>query len=299
MIEFRDVEARRGGCTALRAEELTIRSGTTCLVGPNGSGKSTLLHLIAGLITPSAGTITRLARATQNTRAGLAYVLQSQHMSPHLPVTAREIVALGVAPSVGPFRRIGREEKRRIDDAMERLEITDLANRHVSAMSGGQRQRVLIAQGLAQGADILLLDEPVAGLDIASIAAIRRVIDGERDAGRTVIVATHDLGEAAEADHVVLLDGCVIASGAPSDVLTPSNLREAYYGRILDLDGVAVALDDGAHHDHHGHSHEQGHSHDHDTHPETHDHSARDRDEPNGQTQSGSRDGQPQSGQRP
>lgn len=278
LIEFRDVEARRGGCVALRAERLTIRTGTTCLVGPNGSGKSTLLHLIAGLITPSAGSIsfreTSAAHATESADRGLAYVLQSQHMSPHLPVTAREIVTLGVAPSVGPFRRIGRAERQRIDDAMERLEITDLANRHVSDMSGGQRQRVLIAQGLAQGADILLLDEPVAGLDIVSIAAIRRVIEGEREAGRTVIVSTHDLSEAAAADHAVLLDGCVIASGSPLDVLTPTNLREAYYGRILDLDGVAVALDDGAHHDHDGY--EQGHSHDHDTHPETHDHSSRD-----------------------
>jgi len=270
LIEFRDVEARRGGCVALKAEHLTIRTGTTCLVGPNGSGKSTLLHLIAGLITASSGTIERSGMPGRASRGGLAYVLQSQHMSPHLPVTAREIVSLGVAPSVGPFRRIGREERQRIDDAMDRLEISDLAHRHVSELSGGQRQRVLIAQGLAQGADMLLLDEPVAGLDIASIATIRRVVDDERDAGRTVIVATHDLGEAAAADHAVLLDGCVIASGAPREVLTPSNLREAYYGRILDLDGVAVALDDGAHHDHdHGTA---GHSHDHDTHPETHEH---------------------------
>lgn len=233
------------------------------------------MHLIAGLITPSGGEITIRGRSVGPSRPDLAYVLQSQHMSPHLPVTAREIVTLGVAPSVGPFRRIGRSERRRIDDAMDRLEITDLADRHVSAMSGGQRQRVLIAQGLAQGADILLLDEPVAGLDIVSIAAIRRVIDDERQAGRTVVVATHDLSEAAAADHAVLLDGCVIASGSPRDVLTPANLREAYYGRILDIDGVAVALDDGAHHDH-GRSHEQGHSHDHDTHPETHDHSGLD-----------------------
>jgi ABC-type Mn2+/Zn2+ transport system ATPase subunit len=271
LIEFRDVEARRGGCVALKAEHLIIRAGTTCLVGPNGSGKSTLLHLIAGLIAPSAGHIERLGTPERGHRNGLAYVLQSQHMSPHLPVTAREIVSLGVAPSVGPFRRIGRTERQRIDDSMERLDIGELANRHVSAMSGGQRQRVLIAQGLAQGADILLLDEPMAGLDIVSTAAIRRVIDGERAAGRTVIVATHDLGEAAVADHAVLLDGCVIASGSPREVLTPANLREAYYGRMLDLDGVAVALDDGAHHDH-DHGAAPGHSHDHDTHPETHDH---------------------------
>jgi ABC-type Mn2+/Zn2+ transport system ATPase subunit len=270
VIEFHQLEARRGGCVALKADHLIIRTGTTCLVGPNGSGKSTLLHLIAGLITPTSGRIDRLGAPERADPSGLAYVLQSQHMSPHLPITAREIVSLGVAPSVGPFRRIGRAERLRIDDAMERLEISDLADRHVSDMSGGQRQRVLIAQGLAQGADMLLLDEPVAGLDIASIAAIRRVIDGERDAGRTVIVATHDLGEAAAADHAVLLDGCVIASGSPRDVLMPTNLREAYYGRMLDLDGIAVTLDDGAHHDHDQDT--PGHSHDHDTHPETHDH---------------------------
>jgi ABC-type Mn2+/Zn2+ transport system ATPase subunit len=249
-VVLRDVEVVRGDRVALSVGCLDIGPGLTTLVGANGSGKTTLLHLLTGLIPARRGEVSVLGQRPAEARRSVAYVLQTHGSADHLPVTAREVVALGRAPSLGPVRRLRAADRDRVTDAMERMEVTDLAHRHLADMSGGQRQRVLIAQGLAQDADVLLLDEPVAGLDLASIDAIRREIEVERAAGRTVIVATHDLGEAARSDHVVLLAGRIVADGPPSDVLTPAHLHDAYAGRLIDLGGHALALDDGSHHEH-------------------------------------------------
>lgn len=248
-IEIHNLTVHRGPNLALQVDALEIPTGITTFVGSNGSGKSTLLHTIAGLL-PDHGAVRIDGRTPLQARASLAYVLQQQHVAAHLPVTAREVVSLGRTPSVGPFRRLRRADREAVAAALSRVDLDDLADRHLTEMSGGQRQRVHIAQGLAQGADYLLLDEPAAGLDIASIADIRRTIDTERDAGRTVIVATHDLEEASESDFVVLLARWVVASGRPADVLTPENLRVAYAGRVLDLGDRIVALDDSLHPEH-------------------------------------------------
>ncbi len=228
----------------LDVEALSLEPGVTALVGPNGSGKSTLLHVIAGLIEPVRGTVI--------VRGGVGYVLQATAVSATLPVTVRETVALARAASLGPFRPLRRADRDAVDDAMRRLDVEDLANRHLAELSGGQRQRVFVAQGLAQHADVLLLDEPVAGLDLPSAERIRDVVEAERAAGRTVVIATHDLAEAARADHAVLVAGRVVAAGPPGEVLTAEHLRVAYGGHLLDLGGGVVALDDGAAHGHHG-----------------------------------------------
>jgi ABC-type Mn2+/Zn2+ transport system ATPase subunit len=249
VIELTDVSVERNHEEVLVVDHLTIPSGYTTLVGPNGSGKSTLLHLIAGLIEPRRGTV-RVADPNQPRHRQIAYVLQSQQTSAQLLVTAGEVVALGRAGMRGAFARRSATDRSTIDDAMERMEVAELANRHVAEMSGGQRQRVFIAQGLAQRAPILLLDEPVAGLDAASVQVIRRAVDDERAAGRTVIVATHDLDEARRADHVVLLSGRVVAVGSSDDVLRPENLRAAYQGRVLDFGDGTISVDDDHHHHH-------------------------------------------------
>ena len=128
-----------------------------------------------------------------------------------------------------------------------------LAGRHLSELSGGQRQRAFVAQGLAQQADLLLLDEPTAGLDVTSTEQIRAVLAAERAAGRTVIVATHDLEDAATSDHVVLLAGRVVAAGPAGRRRSPArNLHAAYRGRLLDVAGDTVLVDDDAHHHDHG-----------------------------------------------
>lgn len=249
-IEIRNLTVQRGTTTALRIDALDIPTGVIALVGPNGSGKSTLLHAISGLL-PDGGAVRIDGRPAAERRNDIAYVLQTQHVASQLPVTAREVVSLGRTPSVGPLRRLRRSDRELIDQALHRMELDDLADRHLTEMSGGQRQRVFIAQGLVQDAEILLLDEPVAGLDLASTARIMAAVAEERERGRTVIVATHDLEEAAEADCSILLAGRVVASGPPAVVLTPANLRAAYAGRVLDLDGHVLAIDDGSHHDHH------------------------------------------------
>lgn len=261
VIEAHGLRVRRGRDIALAVDDLRIGAGITALVGSNGSGKSTLLHTIAGLLEPDAGSLQVLGGSPANRRAQVAYVLQAQHASEHLLVTAGEVVALGRAPRRGPFGRLHADDRALVEQAMRRLEVNDLAHRHLADMSGGQRQRVFVAQGLAQDADILLLDEPVAGLDLASVQGIRGVISAERAAGRTIVVATHDLDEAARADQVVLLNGRVVAAGPPRDVLVPELLREAYGARVLDLGGETLAVDDGVHHDDHEHHHHEHHEH--------------------------------------
>ncbi len=169
-------------------------------------------------------------------------------------VTAREVVTLGRAADIGAFRRLSRRDREIVDEALDRLDLGPLAGRHLAEMSGGQRQRVFIAQGIAQQAPILLLDEPVAGLDATSAERIREVVEHERDEGHLVVVATHDLGYAATTDHTILLAGSLVAAGPPTDVLTPNHLRTAYGARVLDLPGaVPTAVDDAAHH--HGDRH--------------------------------------------
>jgi iron complex transport system ATP-binding protein len=220
--------------------------GVTAVIGPNGSGKSTLLGAIAGLIEPRSGTIEVPARAKGPHR--VAYVLQTTKVNEALPVTVREVVLMGRFASAGAFGRVGRSEDRTaVEEAMDRVGITELANRHLAQLSGGQRQRVFVAQGLAQDHDLLLLDEPLTGVDITSAQAIDEVIHDETRRGCTVVMTTHDLSEAQVADHVVLVGGRVVASGPPEQVLTEEHLLDAYGLSLLHVEQGQVFLDDPAH----------------------------------------------------
>ena len=247
-IRLDAVTVHRGDHKALEVDSLVIGPGITALVGPNGSGKSTMLHAIAGLLR-TTGSLSVGGRSPAAARRGVAYVLQAQHTSEQLLVTAREVVALARSAEIGAFRRLSGKDRRIVDAALEQLDLADLGSRHLAELSGGQRQRVFIAQGIAQRAPILLLDEPVAGLDATSAERIREVIEHERELGHVVVVATHDLAYAMQADHAVLLAGRVVAEGSPSEVLVPAHLREAYGERVLDLaNSGPVAVDDGVHH---------------------------------------------------
>jgi ABC-type Mn2+/Zn2+ transport system ATPase subunit len=217
----------------------------TALIGPNGAGKSTLLHAIAGLLTPRSGELDIPARQH---RGGVAYVLQATHANEHLPITVRETVTMGRYATLGAFGRLRTSDRTAVDRAMEAVAVADLASRPLRDLSGGQRQRAFVAQGLAQDAEVLLLDEPTTGLDLVSRQHILDAIAHERDAGRAVLVSTHDLGDAAAADHLLLLAGRVVASGPPDEVLTESNLASAYGGHLLRVGEQTLILDDHPHH---------------------------------------------------
>ncbi|WP_295791357.1 zinc ABC transporter ATP-binding protein AztA [uncultured Microbacterium sp.] len=196
---------------ALSGVELAVPAGRiTVIVGPNGAGKSTLLEVLAGARTPSAGRVETGALSR-------AFVPQRAAVSEHLPITVREIVSVGAWGRVGAIRRLPPAVRGDIDTAMHRLDIVALARRPFGTLSGGQRQRALLAQGLARGADILLLDEPTTGLDARSADLNRRAIAAEIDRGATVVCVSHDDGLIALADQVITLaDGRVSRASAPS-----------------------------------------------------------------------------------
>jgi manganese transport system ATP-binding protein len=244
-IEATDVEYRYGSSVAVARSSFTVPEGAiTALIGPNASGKSTLLSGIAGILTPASGTLTVHQAAT---RKRISFVLQTTKVNDALPITVREVVTMGRYPSLSTFGRLTDHDREIIDAAMERMSITDVGNRHLRELSGGQRQRVFVAQGLAQDHDLLLLDEPLTGLDITSAEAIDAVIHEEQALGRTIVMSTHDLAEARVSDHVVLMANRVVASGTPEEVLTTDLLREAYGSAFLHVDGDQVFLDDPAH----------------------------------------------------
>ncbi len=231
---------------AIRRSNFTIPpAGITAIIGPNGSGKSTLLSAIAGLIEPDSGTI--LFPAAGENKPQISYVLQSTKVNDVLPVTVREVVAMGRYADVARFRRLGAEDLEAVEKAMKRTNIESISSHHLQQLSGGQRQRVMVSQGLAQDHDILLLDEPLSGIDIVAAQAIDEVIHDEIADGCSVVLTTHDLSEASVADHVILLNGVVVAEGSPDLVLTPENLAAAYGSSMLHLDGGEALVDDHAH----------------------------------------------------
>lgn len=248
-VVARDLTVRRGARVALAGVDLELTSGrVTAVIGPNGSGKSTLLHAIAGLLRADEGSLTVAGAAANAGGGGVAYVLQGAEVGEHLPISVREVVTMGRYAVRGPFRPLRRVDHDAVDAAMARLDVADLAGRQIRELSGGQRQRAFVAQGLAQDAPVLLLDEPVTGLDIVSRRTILEVIAEERDAGRLVVVTTHDLGEAAHAEHVVLLAGRVVACGPPEEVLVPEHLAAAYGQRLVHIGDNVLMLDDTPHH---------------------------------------------------
>jgi manganese transport system ATP-binding protein len=249
VVRARDVELRYGSYVALAASSFQIPAvGVVSVIGPNGSGKSTLLSALTGLVPVAAGQLLVLGQEPEAVRSRLSFVMQSTPVPRVTPITVREVVGLGRLATLGMFGRFRAADRAAVTAAMERMQVTDLAGRHMHELSGGQRQRVLIAQGIAQEHDLLVLDEPLTGLDMTSAATIDDLIHKRRDDGRTVILTTHDLDEARAADWVILVSRRVVASGSPVEVCTRRNLEVAYgLGSMHEWDGF---LDDPAHDTH-------------------------------------------------
>ena len=228
-IVAKDIRVVRDGKTVVEPSSFTIPEATTvAIIGPNGSGKSSILHAITGVLEVDQGTLEVLGTTPEDALGQIAYVLQHMPITPGIPLTVREVVRMGRFSTRGPLGRLRTDDKKQVDWAMDQLDITDLAQRSIHSLSGGQRQRVFVAQALAQDHTLLLLDEPLTGLDTPSAKVIDQIIHDEPEVGCTVLYTTHDLEEARSADRVLLMAGRVVASGTPEEVLTPDNLAEAY-----------------------------------------------------------------------
>ncbi|OWA11872.1 ABC transporter ATP-binding protein [Streptomyces sp. CS113] len=223
-VRFSDLEAGYSGRPVLRQLTAHIPAlAMTALVGPNGSGKSTLLGVLAGVIDATSGQL-RYGEGRPP-----AFVPQRGAVGDALPLTARQTVEMGRWNERGLWRRLTRQDRTVVDSAMERLGVEDLAARQLGELSGGQRQRVLIAQGLAQQSDLLLLDEPTTGLDPEARERITALLTDLVADGTTVVQATHDLEAARSADACLLLrDGRLVGQGPPDRVLTPAALSRVW-----------------------------------------------------------------------
>ena len=222
-LEVRDLTVRHGDLLALDSATARLERGrVTGLIGLNGSGKSTLLKAVMGMVRAESGSVSVLGRTpAQARRAGLVgYVPQAEDVDWTFPVTVREVVLMGRYGRMGPTRRARAADTAAVRTALERVGLSDLADRQVGELSGGQRKRVFVARCLAQEAQVLLLDEPFAGVDRRSEAAITVLLRELVGEGRAVLVSTHDLQALPSlADDVVLLATRVLAAGSPADVL--------------------------------------------------------------------------------
>jgi manganese/iron transport system ATP-binding protein len=232
---------------ALENVSFQVQAGQQlAIVGPNGAGKSTLFKVIGGTIKPTRGRVNVYGHDPDR-HICIGYVPQRSQIDSSFPVTVEDVTMMGRVGQIGMFRWPRRHDWRIVHECLVRVHAAHLAKKQIGELSGGQQQRVFIAQALAQGADLLLLDEPFSGLDAPSHEAILEILDTLHGDGVTVLVATHDLNLAAERfDRVVLLNRQVVAYGRAADVLTSANLIQAYGGHmhvILDEDGDLVFAD--------------------------------------------------------
>jgi ABC-type Mn2+/Zn2+ transport system ATPase subunit len=239
---------RRGQYTelwALRDVDLHVAPGEAVgIVGENGSGKSTLLKLVMGLERPTAGTIEVLGTTPAAARQRIGYVPQASSADWSFPITVREVVAMGL---YGVRRRVRWPLRpvAGVAHALEQVGMAGHARRQVHELSGGQQRRVLLARALARDPALLLLDEPAAGLDVAADEELTLTLRRLAGEGRTVVVATHDIGGVAQYyDHAALLAGRLITEGPVVSVLRDEHLHQAFGRQLLALHGVD-------HEDHH------------------------------------------------
>ncbi len=257
-IEVRDLTVAYDGKVALRHLNHTFVAGTsTAIMGANGSGKTTLLNTLAGLNSPIAGSVVGVDISD------IGYVMH--HVSRRwMPITVSEVLEMGRYRQAGLLRRLSIDDRRHIETAAERLEVIDLLSLQFHELSEGQRQRVRVARALSSRPGVLLLDEPITGLDLASQQRILDVVADETARGTTVVITTHHLDEARHCDNVLLIATEIVAAGPPEEVLQPDQLRKAFGSRTLgrheehDHPHEMILLDDHGHGDHHRSGHEHG-----------------------------------------
>jgi ABC-type Mn2+/Zn2+ transport system ATPase subunit len=233
-IEVENLTVSYGPMPALLDVSFTILPGQLVgVIGPNGSGKSTLIKALLGFIKPDFGEVRLFGEPAEKAKGRVAYVPQRGSVDWDFPITVREVALMGRYGHAHWWQDLTAEDYRLADEALEMVRMGEFHNRQIGQLSGGQQQRVFMARAMAQGAEILLLDEPFAGVDAATERAILDVLERTKHAGRTLVVVHHDLATAAEYfDSLILLKQRMFAQGPPDRVLHPELLSEVYEGKL-------------------------------------------------------------------
>jgi manganese/iron transport system ATP-binding protein len=224
----------RNGHTALRGASFTAPAGSiTALVGINGSGKSTLFKAIMGFVGLARGDISVFGRPVAEAlrRNMVAYVPQAEEVDWNFPVLVEDVVMMGRYGHMNFLRQTRPADRKAVEEALDRVGMSDFRKRQIGELSGGQKKRVFLARALAQDGKVILLDEPFTGVDVTTEETIVTLLRELRDEGRLMLVSTHNLGSVPEfCDRVVLLKGTVLAYGPTREVFTQANLEQAFGG---------------------------------------------------------------------
>jgi manganese/zinc/iron transport system ATP- binding protein len=206
----------------------------SAIIGPNGAGKSTLLKAALGIVPVLSGVVRFYGEPLGKSRDRVAYVPQRAAVDWEFPARVVDVVGMGLYRKLGLLRPFGRRQRAETAAALARVGMAEFGERQIGQLSGGQQQRVFLARALAQDADLYVLDEPFAGVDAVTEAAIIGVLKGLRDAGKAVICVHHDLSTVTSYfDHVLLLNIRKVAEGPTASAFTEENLRAAYGGRLV------------------------------------------------------------------
>ena len=240
ILDVKHLSVRYNGRLALDDISFHLQEGQRiAVVGPNGAGKSTLFKVISGVLPPTAGEV-NVSGSRPREHVCIAYVPQRSQVDWNFPVNVADVVMMGRSAKLGPLNWPHKRDWEHVHRALETVELSNLATRQISQLSGGQQQRMFIARALAQEAELMLMDEPLTGLDTPSQEGLLDLLDTLRTQQVTVMVATHDLDQAARHfDRLLLLNHRIVAFGTASEVLRTENLVSAYGGRLRSANGVS------------------------------------------------------------
>lgn len=248
ILSFRDVTVAygrsRGSPPALEDLTLDVPCGSlTAVLGPNGAGKSTLLRAILGWLPLVRGEIRIGDAHPEHALPRVAYLPQRHVIDWDFPITVRSVVEQGRYPSLRPWQRLRADDRDRVERALAELDLTAVAGRQIRRLSGGQQQRVFLARAVAQGADIFLLDEPFAGLDLFAVEELTHILRSWEAQGRTVLAAVHGLDLARRVfARGILLATRLVAAGPLGTVLTEGNIDLAFRrARCIHGEGAPAA----------------------------------------------------------
>ena len=243
-LEIHDLTVAYHKKPVLWGVDLQVPSGQLIgIVGPNGAGKSTLIKACMGLLPLQSGWVKVFGQSLKEAPTRVGYVPQRESVDWDFPVNVMDVVLMGRYGRLGLMRRPSASDREVARACLDRVKLLPYADRQISNLSGGQQQRVFLARALAQEADLYFMDEPFAGVDAATEAAIVTVLRDLRDQGKTLIVVHHDLPTARQYfDSLLLLNMNVVAFGPTSEVFTADKLQQTYGGRLTILSEVASAL---------------------------------------------------------